>query len=211
MEIIPAILTNDPNELADLISKVEGIAKRVQIDIIDGVFVNNKTIDPIALGDLETNLLLDFHLMTKEPIDWVEKCLGGQADRIIGQIEKMKDQLSFIGKVEEVGAQCGLGLDLTTPIGFITPQAFHAVDVILIMSVPVGWGGQKFDDSVFEKIKELNYIREKEKARFKICVDGGVTKELIKDLEKLGVDEVSIGRRVFEGNMKKNLDELSAI
>lgn len=209
MEIIPAILTNDANELASLISKAEGITQKVQIDIIDGVFANNKTVDPSALEELETNLFLDFHLMTKEPVYWVERCIRGQADRIIGQIEKMSDQLEFIGKVQEAGAKCGLGIDLKTPLSNITPQTLSSVDVILIMSVPAGFAGQEFDPTVLAKLKELNDIRSQGGHNFRICVDGGVTPDLMKKLKDVGVDEVAIGKRVFEGDIKQNLDKFS--
>jgi pentose-5-phosphate-3-epimerase len=68
MEIIPAILTNDPSELKKLLGMAEGKAKRVQIDIIDGEFVDNKTVEPLVLENIETNLDLDFHLMVGEPV-----------------------------------------------------------------------------------------------------------------------------------------------
>lgn len=205
MEIIPGPLTNDLKELKEFFSRAEGVVNRMQIDIVDGIFANNKTIDPSALEEVETNLFLDFHLMTKEPIYWVERCVRGQADRIIGQIEKMSDQLEFIGKIQEAGAECGLALDLATPLSYITPQTLNSIDVILVMSVPAGFAGQKFDNSVFEKIKKLNEIRKEEKARFRICVDGGITPGIVKELSKVGVDEIVVGKRIFEGDLKENI------
>src|SRR3989304_6370901 len=103
IEIIPSILTNDSKELVDKLGICEGIVERVQIDIIDGVFASNKTIDPSALFSLETELKLDFHLMVKEPINWVEKCVSAGADRIIAQVEMMENQVDYVGKVQEVG------------------------------------------------------------------------------------------------------------
>lgn len=202
MEIIPAILTNSPSELANLIKAAENKTKRIQIDIIDEDFAINKTIDPAILTDIDTDLLLDFHLMTKEPIDWVEKCVTTGADRIIGQIEKMTNQLEFVDKVGRIGAKVGLALDLSTPISAITSQTFSSIDVILIMSVPAGFAGQKFDSQVFDKLKDLNKIRQKGNFNFRICVDGGVTKDLIPDLEKTGVNEVAVGiKRFLKGDI----------
>lgn len=205
MQIIPAILTNNPQELKKLINVAEEAIERVQIDIIDEAF-GNKTIEPVALQHVETNLRLDFHLMTKSPIDWVEKCARSGADRIIGQIEKMHDQLKFIAKVQEVGTHVGLGVDLDTPIGHLDETAVQSVDVLLLMSVPAGHGGQTFDLRIWEKIKEVIDLRSRSNSRFKICVDGGVTRELINDLKKAGVDEVGVGRLIFKGDLKNNLE-----
>src|SRR3989344_6039593 len=98
IEIIPSILTNDPSEARELLTRCEGVVNRVSIDIIDGKFANNKTIEPDLFFDIDTNLKLDFQLMVEEPVNWIERCVRGQADRIIGHVEKMKDQLEFVGK-----------------------------------------------------------------------------------------------------------------
>ena len=93
IEIIPAILTSDPQELKDLLIRCEDASVgRVQIDIVDGVFAKNKTIDPSVILNLnlDLNLSLDFHLMVKEPINWIERCVSVGADRIIGQVELME-------------------------------------------------------------------------------------------------------------------------
>src|SRR3972149_3713432 len=100
--VVPAILTSDPGELTKFLALVEGVVKRVQVDIIDGDFVENKTIDPEVFEHVDTELLVDFHLMVKEPKNWVERCARAGADRIIGQIEMMSSQEEFVGKVQEV-------------------------------------------------------------------------------------------------------------
>src|SRR5436190_2447702 len=100
VDVIPAILTNNVNEAIEKIGKCEDVCPRAQIDIIDGVFADNKTIDPSALSEVETFVGLDFHLMVKEPVNWVEKAANVGADRIIGQIEMMTSQNEFIEKVQ---------------------------------------------------------------------------------------------------------------
>ena len=87
IEIIPSILTNDPEEAREMIARCEGVVDRISIDIIDGKFAGNKTINPGMLSDLDTGLKIDYHLMVAEPVNWVERCLRGQADRVIAQIE----------------------------------------------------------------------------------------------------------------------------
>ena len=89
MKIVPSILTADPKEALEMLERVEGAADRVSIDIIDGIFANNKTVDPQLFENVETNLMIDYQLMVKDPVNWVERCVRGQADRIIGHVEMM--------------------------------------------------------------------------------------------------------------------------
>jgi len=207
-EIIPAILTNSPQELEEKIRKVEGLVERVQIDIIDGRFADNKTIEPDLLAEIDTDLRIDFHLMTKEPVDWVERCLRGMAERVIGQIELMSDQLEFVGRVGEAGLKVGLALDLDTKVDKIEKGLISNLDVILLMSVKAGYGGQKFESDTIEKIKALKKIRESESAKFTICVDGGINQQNISKLIEAGADEVVVGSHIFEGNVSLNLENL---
>lgn len=206
VQVIPAILTSDIGEVEMKLAQSEGSVERVQIDIIDGQFVNNKTIDPSALENIETDIKLDFHLMTKEPIDWVERCVRGMADRIIGHVEYMSDQVAFIGKVQEVGLSVGLAIDLETPVSAIDPSILNNLDVVLVMSVQAGFGGQKFDEAALIKTHELNEIRARDDTPFRICVDGGINEENIAKVVKAGADEVSVGR-IFRGDLKTNLEK----
>lgn len=186
--------------------QLENVTKRVQIDILDGVFADNKTIEPSIVEEIETSLLIDYHLMVKEPFDWIERCIRGQADRIIGQIELMRDQVEFVEKVTEAGLRVGLALDLDTPIASIDKTIITDVDVILVMSVPAGFGGQEFDKEVLKKIEELDHIRAKDASPFYICDDGGITLSNIDDVHLDGVDEVAIGKRLFEGDISANIE-----
>ncbi len=222
VEIIPAILTNDIKEVEEKIRLVEraslaedsprgeaGVeSRRVQIDIVDGVFADNRTIEPDVLGKIDTDLNLDFHLMTNEPIDWVERCVRGMADRIIGQVEMMSDQIAFIGKVQEVGLQVGLAIDLDTPVSALDPTILTNLDVVLVMAVKAGFGGQKFDPRALEKIKELDELRLRDKTPFRICVDGGETEDTTNDTHFAGADEIVIGKRIFEGDLAENIKKM---
>lgn len=217
IDIIPAILTDN---IGDLTSKVKRIndasyldgvnVRKIQIDVIDGVFVDNRTVDPANMVGLETDLGLDFHLMVKEPANWVEKCANAGADRIIGQIEMMENQVEFVGKVQETGLYVGLAVDLETPISKLDPTILSNVDMVLLMAVKAGWGGQKFDARVLDKIAELDEIRVRDKTPFKICVDGGETEDVIDDTRYAGADEVVIGKRLFDGDLAENLKKFEA-
>lgn len=197
VEVIPAILTADRQELTRLVGEARGRTKRLQVDIVDGVFADNKTVGPSAIESVDTALLIDFHLMVKEPIDWVEKCVSAGADRVIGQIEMMEDQVKFVEKVQEAGVEVGLAIDLETSVSELDSIILNELDVILVMSVPAGFGGQKFDKTAIDKIRELDQIRQQGMTHFRICVDGGVTENIFRKLETAGADEVSMGRRFF--------------
>lgn len=179
---------------------------RIQIDIIDGKFADNKTIEPSILGELNTSLKIDYHLMVNEPVDWVKRCVSGMADRIIGQVEKMSNQVAFIEAVSGVGAKVGLALDLDTPVSTIDPSILTDLDVVLVMSVPAGFGGQKFKPIVLDKIAQLDKLRENDRSPFYICDDGGVSVEYIDDVRCKGVDEVVIGASLFEGDLGDNVE-----
>ncbi|MDO8503906.1 MAG: ribulose-phosphate 3-epimerase [bacterium] len=208
IEIIPAILTNDSGELEDKIKQAEGLVQRVQVDIIDGVFVNNRTVALESLEGIETKLLLDIHLMVHEPDSWVERAVRTLADRIIGQVEMMSDQVRFIGHVQETGSKIGLALDLLTPVSVIDPSILNNLDVVLVMSVKAGFGGQEFSKSALEKIKALDEIRSRDNTPFRICVDGGVNAQNIREVRRAGADEVAVGQSLFAGDLAENIERL---
>lgn len=208
IEIVPAILTNNVEELEAKIRAVEGLVKRVQIDIVDGVFANNRTVDLSAVANIETDLLLDVQLMTKEPSDWVEKSLRAMADRIIGHIEMMSDQVEFVGKVTAVGHQVGLALDLPTPVSALDETVLNNLDVVLVMSVKAGFGGQEFDHLVLDKIRKLDEIRARDSTPFKIAVDGGINKEHIAEIRRAGADEAVVGSALGSINIAEHVDNL---
>lgn len=211
MEIIPAILTDSIEELKEKISLAEGKFQRVQIDVVDARFVDNKTIFPDSMKFIETNLKLDFHLMVGEPVNWVEKCAVGGADRIIAQIEMMTSQTEFIKKVGELGREVGLAIDLDTSILQMDKSLLGSLNVILLMGVKAGFGGQKFDMKVLEKVSDLHKNRIENNYRFKICVDGGVDFDNAEKVMKNGCDEVAVGTSLFKGDILKNKQKFEEI
>lgn len=205
VKIVPSILTNDIREAEDKLRLAEGVVERVQIDVVDGIFANNKTVDPSFFEGIETDLKLDFHLMVKEPIHWVERVARAGADRVIGQIEMMSDQVAFVGKVQETGILIGLAVDIETPVLELDPTILTNLDVVLLMSVPAGFGGQKFAPRVLDKIRKLDEIRVRDDTPFTICVDGGETESTIDETHFEGADEVVVGSRIFKGDLAENI------
>jgi ribulose-phosphate 3-epimerase len=144
--------------------------------------------------------------MVNEPVNWVERCSRAGGDRIIGHVEMMSDIAGFIAAVTSAGLSPGIAIDITTPVESLEEEFLLDIDVVLVMSIPAGFGGQKFDTRALAKIKKLNEIRQKDPTPFRICDDGGITIEYIDDLDEQGVDEVVIGRRIFEGDLAKNIN-----
>lgn len=206
MKVIPSILTSSEKELSEMIGRCYGVVERVSVDIIDGKFKDNRTIDPVSLSGIESYPKIDYHLMVDEPVGWIEKCIKGKADRIIGHIEEMSDKDTFIGQVAGFGKGAGLAWDLETPVEDINLEIFEKIDLALVMCVPSGFGGQKFQKKAFDKIKKLSYIRKRVGGGFLIHADGGITCDNIKKVSDAGADEVSVGRRLFDGDLKRNIN-----
>lgn len=215
LEIIPAILTNDPKELEERIWDVERAIlprgtnlPRVQIDVVDGVFAGNKTISLEDLAAVDHCLNLDVHLMVEEPVGWVEDCVKAGVDRVIGHVEMMGSQKEFIARVVGSGMKVGLAIDLETPLSAIEFTLFSNLDVVLVMSVKAGFGGQEFRELALEKIRKLDKIRKKDSMLYCVCVDGGVNQRNVKRIVDAGAEEAAIGQSLFEGDVGENLNKL---
>jgi len=208
MIIIPTILTSSLQELTETFIHLEPHFDRVQIDIVDGQFASNRTIFPQSLSQIETNLSIDFHLMVRDPSSWIDRCLSGFADRIIGQIELMTDQIAFAEKITQSGKDVGLAVDLATSLEKLNPQSLPLIQVLLLMSVPAGQAGQTLNEDIYAKIGKVNQLRQKTNSNFIICIDGGVSSENIDKLSASGADAVAIGRRLTQGDIPANLEAI---
>lgn len=198
MEIIPAILTNSVTELEERILVVQDRVSRVHVDIIDGEFVEGKTVEVESLANLNVDVLYDAHLMVRDPETWVEKCVRSLCDRITGQVELMSDQFDFVTKIQEVGHEAGLALDIETQVDRLDRDVLSYVDSVLLMGHKAGHQGGELEQSVLQKVKDLQALREEVGGKFKICVDGGVNAQNIEQLRELGVEEVAVGSAIGE-------------
>jgi ribulose-phosphate 3-epimerase len=195
MQIIPAILTDDIQEYKDEVEGVvrDGKYERIQVDFVEKQF-DNKTIRVIDTYPAELKpLTCDAHLMTDSrdiETDVAEARMVGYK-RIIAQVELLESQTEFLAWTD--GYDRGLAVDLDTGVEQIDDEVLSQLDVVLLMAVEAGFGGQVFDNRVLGKIKELADIRKNMNLKFRICVDGGVEKLHLAMLEELGVDEVAVG------------------
>lgn len=180
--IIPTTgLKQDFLEAEEWIRKIKETSRWIQVDVGDGVFKPGKTFELELLNKLEfpsENLLWDVHLMVKEPINWVEKCIKVGASRIIGQVEMMSDRHKFLEKVKNEGIEAGLAFDIDTDIDNITGDW----DEILLMARPAGFGYYPLDERIYEKIRQVK------KLGYVVGIDGGADMDNIGRLEEAGAD-----------------------
>jgi ribulose-phosphate 3-epimerase len=187
MEIIPAILTDDIGEAREMIIKIRESGKfdRVQVDFVDGEYNSNRTFLPgdILVSEFE-GLKFDAHLMVTQNniVRWVNEAEVAGYDRIISQLESISEPEDFRG----------LAMDVHSPVAAIEPY-LPGLEVVIVMAVEPGFGGQDFSDEVIEAIKRLSELKRIKNYKYRICVDGGVEKEHMQMLEEAGADEVAVG------------------
>lgn len=197
MKLYPSILTSSLAEFEQQINhcKDSGVIEVIQIDIIDGYFADNLTISPIDIAQLDFGeIKLDFHLMTEEPLDFVQEIAGLKeylpVRAIIGQIERMSDQQDFLQEVKLHGWKTGLSLDLYTPVESINPESWQVLDIAQIMTIKAGFQGQDFNSSTLEKTAEIKQLSQGD---LEIIVDGGVKENQLKELLEDKINGVTVG------------------
>ena len=197
--IAPSILTADFSNLSQQIRSVElGGADWIHCDIMDGRFVPNITFGPLVVKAVNkiTNLPLDVHLMIKDPDNFIEDFVKAGADYITVHQEEVTHLHRTIQKIKSLGAKAGVVLNPATPVSNLT-EIIAELDMVLIMSVNPGFGGQKFIPSVLSKIKELVEIRKSSGLDFLIEIDGGVNTSNIKEISDAGCDAFVAGASIF--------------
>jgi ribulose-phosphate 3-epimerase len=208
-EIVPTILTSEFSDYAEKMDSLVGITNRVQVDIIDGKFVNNQTISMESLKNIETNLQIDLHLMVKEPEGWVNRALEILPDRLIGQVEMMFDPLKFINETVEGGMGVGLALDLETPVETISDEIYHMVDLVLVLAAKAGFSGQGFNEKALAKIKEIRKIVGD---LVDVGVDCGLNEETIPLCQKAGANIFYVTSSFWQAeDLAKRYAELTSL
>ena len=216
IQISPSILSADFSQLGKEIKKLENAgADMIHVDVMDGHFVPNLTIGPPVIKALKKNSLLPFdvHLMISPVHKYIESYASAGADIITIHPEATNDLLGSINKIREFKKKVGVSLNPETKIETIK-EHLDQIDLILIMSVNPGFGGQKFMPEVLNKVKKLDEIRKNLKLNFVIEIDGGINFENSKLAIKSGVDILVSGTTIFKnnnGDVKKNIDLLRSI
>ena len=216
IQISPSILSADFNQLGKEIKRLEeGGADLIHIDVMDGHFVPNLTIGPPVIKALKKNcsIKFDVHLMISPVHKYIEAYSNAGADIITIHPEATEDLSASISKIKELKKKVGVSLNPETKVNVIKDY-LNQIDLVLIMSVNPGFGGQKFMPEVLEKIKELKNIQKDQSIDFDIEIDGGINFENSKIAIEAGANILVSGTTIFKsnnGDIKKNIDLLKSI
>jgi ribulose-phosphate 3-epimerase len=216
IQISPSILSADFSQLGKEIKRLEdGGADLIHVDVMDGHFVPNLTIGPPVIKALKKNcsIRFDVHLMISPVHKYIEAYSDAGADIITIHPEATNDLSASISKIKELKKKVGLSLNPETKVDVIKDY-LHKIDLVLIMSVNPGFGGQKFMPEVLDKIKELKKIQKDKNIDFDIEIDGGINFENSKIAIEAGANILVSGTTVFKsnnGDIKKNIDTLKSL
>lgn len=199
VKIAPSILSADFSKLGEEIKDVErGGADYIHVDVMDGHFVPNITIGPLIVDSIRpiTKLPLDVHLMIENPDQYIEDFAKAGADYITVHVEACRHLHRTIHLIKSLGVKAGVVLNPATPVQLIEP-IIEDIDMVLLMSVNPGFGGQKFISSVLSKIKQVKEMSEKKGLNLEIEVDGGVNEETALLCVEAGATVLVAGSAVF--------------
>ena len=213
IQISPSILSADFSQLGNEIKKLElGGADMIHVDVMDGHFVPNLTIGPPVIKALRkyTNLPFDVHLMISPVHNYIKDYADAGADIITIHPEATKDLIESIKLIKKFNKKVGVSLNPNSKIKLVLDH-LDKINLILVMSVFPGFGGQKFMPEVLKKIEELNKIRNEKKLDYDIEVDGGINFSNSKLVKEAGANILVSGTTIFNennGDLKKNIETL---
>lgn len=224
VQICPSILSGDFGKLAEEAKRVEEAgADAIHIDIMDGHFVPNLTLGPQAVGAIRkaTKCFLDVHIMIYNPFDYIEAFAANGADRITFHFEATEDVEDTIAFIRKCGKKAGLAFRPETSFSMV-PKYIDQCDLILLMTVSPGFGGQKFMPEVLEKVRLTRAACDKRGIRqggivkkgvtmdpFDIQVDGGINMETGRQCVEAGANVLVSGSFLFsQKDLKKAIDHL---
>ena len=213
IKISPSILSGDFSQLGSEIQKLEKAgADMIHVDVMDGHFVPNLTIGPPVIKALRkhSKLPFDVHLMISPVHKYIKNFADAGADIITVHPEATKNLGDTIKHIKNFNKKVGLSLNPGTQIDVIK-DFLGEIDLVLIMSVHPGFGGQKFIPDVLKKIKDLDQIKKQKNMNFEIEVDGGINFSNSKLVKEAGATILVSGTTIFkdnEGDIKKNIETL---
>jgi ribulose-phosphate 3-epimerase len=196
--LAPSILSADYAHLADEIARVRPASDWLHVDLMDGHFVPNLSIGPPVVSSIRrhTDLFLDCHLMVTDPGMWLEPLADAGAD-LCGVHVELGDPTALLARTRQLGMQAGVVVDGPTPFEAVEPYLDDRIDLLLVMTITAGFGGQPFVPGHLEKVRRAAGLRQQRGASFLIEVDGGISAETAGDAARAGADVLVAGSAIF--------------
>ena len=213
MILSPSILSADFGILAEQVKRAENAAAQwLHIDVMDGHFVPNMTFAMPVIKSLRkyTDMFFDVHLMIEEPIRYIEDFVKAGADIITVHVEACKDVVATLEKIKECGVKAAITLNPPTPVSAIEPY-LDKVDMVLVMSVNPGFGGQKFIPESLDKVKEIRSLLDAKGLDTDIEIDGGVNAGNLASILEAGANVIVAGSAIFSGDVADNVKKFKEI
>ncbi len=213
-KIVPSILSADFRRLGEEVKKVERAgADMIHFDIMDGHFVPNISFGPMVVKALRTEVSIPFlvHLMVEDPESILDQTIDAGADIILFHIEVSPHSWRILESIKKRGVKAGVALNPSTPLSSIN-YLLEELDMILVMTVSPGFGGQKFIPNMLNKIYNLRRILSKKKLMLDLAIDGGVTFENVREIVKAGANIIIAGTGIFsQGDIEEATIKLKKI
>ena len=203
LRIVPAILTNDKQDLELKIHQASKFAALSQIDVMDGIFVPSHSVGYSELGPIQTNMELEIHLMVIKPQDYFEGYKNAGAKRIIFHFEATDKPAQLLKQLKEMELEAGIAINPETPVISILPF-LNDLDMLLLLAVNPGFYGSPFIPSVLDKARELSSIFASNAKPPVLALDGGVKPDNILDIYRSGVTQAVVGSAMFKGDPEEN-------
>lgn len=209
IKLAPSILAADFTKLGEQISLLESTGvEYLHIDVMDGRFVPSISFGMPVIASIRKNskLIFDVHLMIEDPDKYLEAFKASGADILTVHAETCPHLHRTLSRIKELGMKAGVSLNPATPI-HVLEHVLEELDMILIMSVNPGFGGQVFIPSMLQKIESMREMIEKQGKKIDIEVDGGITVQNVEQVMKAGANIIVAGTSVFKGDIKENVTE----